>query len=78
MDKETSVRDSQTKAIELEERLVDFAVRIIRLTPTCPERPQENMLPDKSSDPELLQLQIMVRPEERKATPILFTRLGSF
>jgi hypothetical protein len=32
MDKETPVRDSQTKAIELEERLIDFAVRIIRLT----------------------------------------------
>src|SRR6266498_2742532 len=30
MDKETPVRDSQTKAIELEERLIDFAGRIIR------------------------------------------------
>src|SRR6266536_92687 len=39
MDKETPVRDSQTKAIELEERLVDFAVRIIRLTAHLPQTP---------------------------------------
>jgi hypothetical protein len=32
------------------------------------------MLPDKSSDPELPRLQIMVKPEERKAMPILFTK----
>ena len=67
MDKETVVRDSQTKATELEERLLD----------TCPKRPRENILPDKSSDPELLPRQITVRPEERKAMPILYTRLGS-
>ena len=39
MDKETSVRDSQTKAIELEERLIDFAVRIVRLTAHLPQTP---------------------------------------
>jgi hypothetical protein len=78
MDKETPVRDSQTKAIELEERLVDFAVRIVRLTAHLPKTPAGKLLPDKSSDPELLRRQIMVRPEERKVTPILFTRLGSF
>src|SRR5262249_19194443 len=39
MDKETPVRDSQTKAIELEERLIDFAVRIIRLTTHLPKTP---------------------------------------
>jgi four helix bundle protein len=39
MDKETLVRDSQTKAIELEERLIDFAVRIIRLTAHLPQTP---------------------------------------
>ena len=39
MDKETLVRDSQTKAIELEERLIDFAVRIIRLTAHLPKTP---------------------------------------
>jgi four helix bundle protein len=39
VDKETLVRDSQTKAIELEERLVDFAVRIIRLTTHLPQTP---------------------------------------
>jgi four helix bundle protein len=39
MDKETPVRDSQTKAIELEERLVDFAVRIVRLTAHLPKTP---------------------------------------
>ena len=39
MDKETSVRDSQTKAIELEERLIEFAVRIIRLTAHLPKTP---------------------------------------
>jgi four helix bundle protein len=33
------VRDSQTKAIELEERLIDFAVRIIRLTAHLPKTP---------------------------------------
>src|SRR5262249_19192269 len=37
MDKETPVRDSLTKAIELEERLIDFAVRIIRLTAHLPK-----------------------------------------
>ena len=39
MGKETLVRDSQTKAIELEERLIDFAVRIIRLTAHLPKTP---------------------------------------
>ncbi|HEY9430910.1 MAG TPA: four helix bundle protein [Blastocatellia bacterium] len=39
MDKETVVRDSQTKATELEERLLDFAVRIIRLTTHLPQTP---------------------------------------
>src|SRR6266508_5695391 len=39
MDKETPVRDTQTKAIELEERLIDFAVRIIRLTAHLPQTP---------------------------------------
>lgn len=39
MDKETPVRDSLTKAIELEERLLDFAVRIIRLTAHLPKTP---------------------------------------
>ena len=39
MDKETPVRDTQTKAIELEERLIDFAVRIIRLTTHLPQTP---------------------------------------
>jgi four helix bundle protein len=39
MDKETPVRDSLTKAIELEERLIDFAVRIIRLTAYLPKTP---------------------------------------
>jgi four helix bundle protein len=39
VDKETLVRDSQTKAIELEERLIDFAVRIIRLTVHLPQTP---------------------------------------
>src|SRR5262252_6031283 len=39
MDKETPVRDSLTKAIELEERLIDFAVRIIRLTANLPKTP---------------------------------------
>jgi hypothetical protein len=39
MDKETPVRDSQTKAIELEDRLIDFAVRIIRLTAHLPQTP---------------------------------------
>jgi len=39
MDKEPSVRDSQAKAIELEERLIDFAVRIIRLTSHLPKTP---------------------------------------
>ena len=32
MDKEPAMKDPQTKPIELEERLIDFAVRIIRLT----------------------------------------------
>jgi four helix bundle protein len=39
MDKETPVRDTQTKAIELEERLIDFAVRIIRFTVHLPQTP---------------------------------------
>jgi four helix bundle protein len=39
LDKETSVRDSQTKAVDLEERLIDFAVRIIRLTAHLPKTP---------------------------------------
>src|ERR687888_1180047 len=39
MDKETPVRDSQTKAIQLEERLINFAVRIIRLTAHLPKTP---------------------------------------
>src|SRR5215467_8785977 len=39
MDKETPVRDTQTKAIEPEERLIDFAVRIVRLTVHLPKTP---------------------------------------
>jgi four helix bundle protein len=39
MEKETPRKDSQTKAIELEERLIDFAVRIIRLTAHLPKTP---------------------------------------
>jgi four helix bundle protein len=39
MDKEPPVRDTQTKAIELEERLIDFAVRIIKLTAYLPQTP---------------------------------------
>ena len=39
MDKEPAMRDSQTKPIELEERLIDFAVRIIRLTAHLPKTP---------------------------------------
>jgi four helix bundle protein len=39
VDKETLARDSQTKAIELEERLIEFAVRIIRLTAHLPKTP---------------------------------------
>jgi len=39
MDKETPVRDTQTKAIEPEERLIDFAVRIVRLTVHLPQTP---------------------------------------
>ncbi|HZF39027.1 MAG TPA: four helix bundle protein, partial [Blastocatellia bacterium] len=39
MDKETPVRNPQTKAIELEERLIDCAVRIIRLTAHLPKTP---------------------------------------
>jgi four helix bundle protein len=39
MDKEPAMRDPQTKAIELEERLIDFAVRIIRLTAHLPQTP---------------------------------------
>jgi four helix bundle protein len=39
MEKETPVKDSQTKAIELEERLIDFAVRIIKLTSHLPKTP---------------------------------------
>jgi four helix bundle protein len=41
MDKETPVRDSQTKAIELEERLINFAVRKVRLTAHLPQTPAE-------------------------------------
>jgi four helix bundle protein len=39
VDKETLVRDSQTNAIELKERLIDFAVRSIRLTAHLPQTP---------------------------------------
>jgi len=37
MEKETPVKDSQTKAIELEERLIDFAVRVIKLSANLPK-----------------------------------------
>lgn len=39
MEKETPVKDSQAKAIELEERLIDFAVRVIRLSANLPKTP---------------------------------------
>jgi four helix bundle protein len=39
MDKEPAMRDPQTKPIELEERLIDFAIRIIRLTAHLPKTP---------------------------------------
>ena len=39
MEKEPAIKGSQTKAIELEERLIDFAVRIIRLTAHLPKTP---------------------------------------
>jgi hypothetical protein len=39
MDTEPAMRDPQTKVIELEDRLIDFAVRIIRLTAHLPKTP---------------------------------------
>ena len=42
MEKQAFAKDSQTKAIELEERLIDFAVRVIRLSASLPKTPAGN------------------------------------
>ena len=39
MDKDKDTTDSQTKANELEERLIDFAVRVIKLSANLPKTP---------------------------------------
>ena len=39
MEKDKSANDSQTKANELEERLINFAVRIIKLSANLPKTP---------------------------------------
>ena len=39
MENETTPKGSQSKADELEERLIDFAVRIIRLSASLPKTP---------------------------------------
>jgi four helix bundle protein len=39
MEKESPLNDSQAKAIELEECLIDFAVRVIRLSANLPKTP---------------------------------------
>jgi len=68
----------QSRADELEERLIDFAVRIVRLSAGLPGRPPENTSRDKFYEPVHRQLQTMVKREVLKAAPILSTSWGLY
>jgi hypothetical protein len=63
----------QTRADELEERLINFGVRIVRLSSRLPELLQENTLLGRFSELEPLQRLITAKREVQKATPISFT-----
>jgi hypothetical protein len=70
---------SQARADKLEERLIDFAVRIVILSANLPKTPAGgNILLDRSCDQELPPRRIMVKQEVQKAMLISFTNSVSF
>ena len=73
-----SFKDPQWQADELEERLISFAVRIIKLSASLPEHQQENMWLVKFSDAALRRHPTMVRRRAPKVLLILFTNSASF
>ena len=70
MENEPLAPSPQSKSDELEERLIEFAVRIIRLSASLPKTPAGKLW-GRSCGREPRARQIMARPEARKATPIL-------
>jgi hypothetical protein len=78
MEKRTEIVNPSHRADELEERLIDFAVRIIKLTPDCPRRLPGGTSPGRFCDPELPQRRTTAKPGARKARLTLFTSSASF
>jgi len=78
MEDETTGKSSRSKSDELEKRLIDFAVRIIKLSARLPKRLRVTTSLRRFCDLELLPPRITARPEAAKATPISFIRLVSF
>ena len=69
---ESDLVNPQTRADELEERLVNLAVRIVRLHLACPGLLRENTLLGKFCELAPRRHPITVKPEVQKATPISF------
>jgi len=67
----------QSKADELEERLIDFAVRIIKLTSGLPKTNAGKTSPDRFCDPEPRLRQTTVKQEAQRVQLILFTNSAS-
>lgn len=64
---------SQSLADKLEERLIDFAVRIIRLAASLPKTPQAITSRARSYAQALHPPQIMEKQEAQRVTPISST-----
>ena len=71
-------KDSQSLADKLEERLIDFAVRIVRLSASLPRTAAGKHIAGRFWDPERHPRQIMAKQEAPKAMLTLFTSYGSF
>lgn len=71
MENEVATKNSQAKADELEDRLINFAVRVIKLSAALPKTPAGKHIDGKSYGPALLPRRITVKPEALKAMPTL-------
>ena len=75
---QNEARGLERKGADIEERLLEFAVRVGKAIDTLPTRGLEDTLPDSSCDQERPQPPIMPKRAQRKARKILFTNLRSF
>lgn len=78
MQDETTGKSSRSKSDQLEKRLIDFAVRIIKLSARLPKTPAGKHIAAQSLRSGTSPPRITARPEAAKATPISFIRLVSF